>query len=254
MSEFIREPPPTPPVEPVHIEPRPNPLTRIIGVFVLPVETFASIARRPDWIVPLLLIVIVSVASTAVITPRMDIEGMLRDQMEGRKDVSQEQIDMAVKLATKFQGVSAAFSIVGVPISVLAVTGIYFIALQMFAGEARFTQILSATAYGWLPMLIRSILVTALIIPRAHIRPEKVAAILKSNVAAFVPVSDNPALLTLLSSIDAFYIWSLILLIIGYTAASKLKRGTVAAIVLSVWILAVLVFSGLAGLGSLMKG
>lgn len=253
MSEFVSEPQPAaPPADPTP-EPKPNPFARIAGVLFSPVETFASIARRPDWLVPLLLIVVVLSASTLVIAPRMDIEGMMREQFEGRKDMSREEVDSAIRMFRKLQPLTMVFQLVVPPIVVLVVTGVFFIALQMFGGEAKFPQILSVTAYGWMPILIQRILLTALIVPRAHLRPDKVAGLLKSNLAAFLPTGKNPALFTLFSMVDVFTIWSLILVIIGYAFASKLRRGMVAAIVLSVWIVSALVFAGIAGIGSMMQ-
>ena len=241
MSEFVNEP-------------RPNPFARLAGALFSPVETFASIARRPDWLVPLLLIIVVLTASTLIIAPRMDIEGMIREQLAGRKDVSQEQIDSSIRMMTKIRPLTTVFQVAVSPVFVLAVAGVFFIALQMFGGEAKFPQILSVTAYAWIPILIQRILVTALVLPRAHLRPEKLAGILKSNLSAFIPTGKNPALFAMFSMLDVFTIWTLILMIIGYTAASRLKRGTVAAIVLTVWIVSVLVFAGMAGIGGMMQG
>lgn len=241
MSEFVNEP-------------QPNPFARLSGVLFSPVETFASIARRPDWLVPILLIVTVLTASTLIIAPRMDIEGMIREQFDGRKDVSQEQIDGTIRMMKKIRPLTTVFQVAVPPIFVLVVTGVFFVALQMFGGEAKFPEILSVTAYAWIPILIQRILVTALVLPRSHLRPDKVAGILKSNLSAFIPSGKNPALFTMFSMLDVFTIWSLILLIIGYTAASRLKRGTVAAIVLTVWIVSVLLFAGLAGIGGMMQG
>ncbi|HWW61936.1 MAG TPA: Yip1 family protein [Thermoanaerobaculia bacterium] len=235
-------------------KPEPNPFERLIGVFLWPVRTMQSIARRPDWLLPLAVIVVVAIVSSIILTPRMDIEGMLREQMAGRKDVSQEQIDSMIKVTKKIQPLTAVFGAAAVPIAVLAAAGLFFVALQMFGGDAKFPQVFSVTAYGWLPIVVQRILLTALVIPRARIRPDRIAGLLKSSLGSFLPVGRNPALLTLCSSIDVFVIWTLILLIIGYSFAAKLKRGTVAAIVLTIWIVVVLLLTGFAGLGSMMQG
>ena len=40
-------------------------VARLVGVFFSPGETFADVARRPDFIIPLLIMVVLSVAGTA---------------------------------------------------------------------------------------------------------------------------------------------------------------------------------------------
>jgi len=52
---------------PPNAEPKPNPWQRITGVFFSPGETFASIARRPDMTVPLLMIILATILITVEI-------------------------------------------------------------------------------------------------------------------------------------------------------------------------------------------
>ena len=47
-------------------EPKPNSFQRIIGVLFSPDSTFKSIARRPDWVVPLVLLLVISLAAGVI--------------------------------------------------------------------------------------------------------------------------------------------------------------------------------------------
>jgi hypothetical protein len=62
-------------------EPAPSGVGRVVGAIFSPGETFASIARRPTWLVPLLLWTALSLGVTAVLLPKIDWEKMIRAQM-----------------------------------------------------------------------------------------------------------------------------------------------------------------------------
>src|SRR5262249_32074077 len=84
-------------------EPAPNAIGRVVGALVSPGETFASIARRPTWLAPLLLWIVASIAVTMVLMPRMDWEKLTRDRMErGGQTVSAEQVQRAAEQGKKF--------------------------------------------------------------------------------------------------------------------------------------------------------
>ena len=57
-----------PPAEP----PAKNTFQRIAGVLFAPAETFKDIARKPDILVPLLILIVIGFIVTALIVPRMD--------------------------------------------------------------------------------------------------------------------------------------------------------------------------------------
>ena len=59
--------------------PTPNPFQRIIGVLFSPDATFASIARRPDWVAPLVLILVVSFAAGIIMAPHIDFGSAARE-------------------------------------------------------------------------------------------------------------------------------------------------------------------------------
>jgi hypothetical protein len=46
-----------------------SPLARVAGVFASPGPTFAAIARRPSWWLPLIICAVVSIAATAAVLP-----------------------------------------------------------------------------------------------------------------------------------------------------------------------------------------
>src|SRR5258706_437005 len=89
-----------PPIAPAPAAaPKPNSFARIFGVLFSPDETFRSIAQRPTWAAPLIVLVILSICSGFVLSSRVDWAAPARESMESRKDISPEQMDRAVRMA-----------------------------------------------------------------------------------------------------------------------------------------------------------
>ncbi len=70
-----------------------NPFSRLFGVLISPGETFESIARRPDWLVPLLIWIAISIGATMILVPRLDYEPMYKAMLEKRSQMSEKQRD-----------------------------------------------------------------------------------------------------------------------------------------------------------------
>ena len=60
----------------------------------------------------------------------------------------------------------------------------------------------------------------------------------------------NPVLHSLLQSLDAFSIWVIVLLVLGYAIAAKVSRGKAAGLVVTLWALYVLGKAGFTALFS----
>jgi len=78
-----------------------NPFGRLAGVLFSPDETFASIARRPDWLVPLLLFLVLSAVSGYVFAHHVDFVSAARAQLEARGGMSADQMDRALRIQSQ---------------------------------------------------------------------------------------------------------------------------------------------------------
>src|SRR6266478_3216141 len=63
--------------------------SRIAGVFFEPAKAFEDIAARPTWLVPLLLIVVMTLISTVAFSQRVGWERMMRQQLEASPRTAQ---------------------------------------------------------------------------------------------------------------------------------------------------------------------
>ena len=225
---------------------------RIIGVLFNPGPTFEDIARKPDVLAPLVLIVIVAFVGIGLTMSHMDWDAMIAQQQEQMKaknpNMSQADLDRIARMTRSMSSVgiwfAPGFIIVGTVIIAVVLWG----AFRVFGGQGNFMQAWSATLYAWMPRVIQSIIGTIVVMAKGKVDPTQMATLVKSSPAFLVDMKDHPFLFALLASFDIFTIWSLILLIIGFAALSRLSRAKAAAIIISLWLIVTVVKSGFAGL------
>lgn len=164
--------------------------------------------------------------------------------------MSQEDIDEAIERYEQFRRF-APLLVVFVPVLMLIMAAILLLAFKVMGGEGNFRQSWSVALYSWVPQLLKGLLVTFLIYRAGTVTPEEIAALLKSNLGFLTDPKGNPILFALLSSIDIFAIWTVILLGIGLSYAHKTSRGKAFGIIVTLWIIVIAGKLGLAALQNL---
>jgi hypothetical protein len=222
-------------------QPRIHPFGRIIGVFTSPKQTFASIAERPSWVAPLLLMIALATCVGALLNTKMNWGEYIRHKAEENprfSQMSEEQKDQAVGGQVKFwASFSYGVGMVAVPISVLLFALIYWGSFDLFRGAGlRYGQAFAITTHAFLPTAISSILALIILPLKAYgdVDPENVVA---TSLKAYLPESAPKPLLALGGSLELFFIWCLVLVAIGFAAANpkKIKVGASFGIVFGLW-------------------
>jgi hypothetical protein len=236
--------------------PKKNVFSRAAGVLFAPAETFEEIARRPDVIGPLALLVVFSIITTVLFVPRMDFEEAVRQQIaQSGRQMSPADEEQGVRMGVALGKAVSYFGPVWSIAFYAVIAGVLFFAFRMFGGEGTYKQAFSTTLYAWIPMVIYSVVLTIVVVARGSVDPTTIATAVKSNPAFLVDPTEQRVLFSFLSSFDVFTIWTLILLTFGYAAFSKLSKTTSAAIVVSLWAVTVVIKVGwVAMIGSRMGG
>jgi hypothetical protein len=223
-------------------EPKPNPFQRIIGVLFSPDATFASIARRPDWVVPLALIVILSLANGILISSRIDFGAPAREAMAQNKNMTQQDMDRAERMSVGMGKVAKFIGPVIAIIVLLIVAGALLLTVRLMGGEGDFKQAFSVTCYAWIPNIIQAIVLTIIVLAKGStaINPQTIPTIVRSNPAFLVDMKTQPMAFALLSSLDLFTIWVIVLLVIGFAYVGRISKAKAAVAVLSLWAVTIL--------------
>ena len=95
----------------------------------------------------------------------------------------------------------------------------------------KFGAAMAVTMYAFLPSVIRTLLAIVSLLAGSDPDAFRIDNPIATNPGFFLSSAEHPALYKLASSIDVFTIWTLVLMVIGFTCISKAKKGTSAAIV-----------------------
>ena len=218
-----------------------SPLGRIIGVLFSPKATFEDIARKPSWLLPVLLSTILGIAATVALNQRVDWRDYITQQIEK----SPRAANMPAEQKEKQAEISAKVTVyivylVGVIGSVcfaFIVGAVMMLAYNLLAGAgASFSQSLGIAAHTLVVGLVSTpiFLLVLFLRPKGTIDPENPVV---TNLAALLPEDSAKWLMTLCKSIDLFTIWTLVLLAIGFAAVNskKLRGGKSYVIAFSVY-------------------
>ena len=223
-----------------------SPIGRIIGVFTSPKQTFTSIAEKPSWVAPMLLMMILAVVVGGLLNSKMNWAQYIRHKAEENprfEQLSEEKKDEAVAGQVKFwAGFSYAVGAVAIPVSILIFAGIYLVAFNLMSGAGvRYGQSFAITTHAFLPAAITSILAMIILPLKTYgdVDPENIVA---TSLKAYLPETAPKPLLALGGSLELFWIWCLVLIAIGFMAANprKVKPGAAFGIVFGLWAIWVL--------------
>ncbi len=226
-----------------------------LDVFIAPGAAFARIARKPDFLAPLLVLIGASVAVSEGILAKIGMARIIRASIEHSSrgsTMTPEQVDEAVRRGAQFATVFGhVVAVLGPPVLLLVLAGLGLLVVNgVFGGEVRFKTAFTVTCYSRLVGVLEAVMALALVWfgDPENFNPQNPAP---SNVGFFLHPFDTPKpLLALASSVDVFTLWSLVLLGIGLSAATegKVKARGVVLTLLGFWLIYVLARVGLATL------
>jgi hypothetical protein len=232
-------------------------LDRVIGIFISPGQAFKSIVARPDFIRPMMVAIVGSVALVEAMLGKIGAGRIIRQSLEASGKAAQmtpDQLDLAVHRVAPFTAVIMHVSgVLYIPIYLVALAAIgLFIANVIFGVSVDFRTVVSVVSYASLVLQLGVILGLVMVFfgDPAHFNPENVVP---TTVGFFLnPRDTSKAIYVLASSFDVFRIWFIVLSSIGISAATGKKVGA-AAILLSYFGLWVLYVAGRAGLAAAMS-
>ncbi|MGH9787631.1 MAG: YIP1 family protein [Candidatus Acidiferrales bacterium] len=229
-------------------------LGRLGGVLFDPKPAFADIVQRPRWWVPLALLAALSVIFITLFSQRVGWEQVVRKAIESnpqtleripadrREDVIRQQAGIS-------RTVGYVFSVLGMPLFALVLTGVFLFVFNLLAGasDVRFQPAFAVVCYSLLPFGVRGVLAGVMMYVQSPAEFDIQNPVM-SNLAAVLDPNTTPAwLLAVLRSADLFNLWVVLLIATGFSVlARKMPWGRAFGWVLGAW----LVWLLLVGFGS----
>jgi hypothetical protein len=228
--------------------------SRLAGVYFDPGKTFADIAARPRWWVPMVLLTVAALVMMICYSQHVGWEHMLRQQIESSprtQNMTPEQREAIIQQQVKFVPIFGyIMAVIGTPVFMIIVAAVLmFIFNLIFAAGIPFKRALAAVAYSWMTGLVAIILSIIVMFIKS---PEDfdIQNPLAFNLGAFL-ASDAPKWLKALAgSFDLFTFWTIALLGIGFAAASTKRMAWSKAVIAVIlpWIVWVVVKTGSAAI------
>jgi hypothetical protein len=223
-------------------EPPISAVAALVGTFSSPSETFRRLVARPTWWLPFLLSLVLGTLTYVVATPKIDLEGTIRESIEkSGRSVPAGTVEKQVAFMQKWSAVVTAGVVVVGSGAFFFVALILWGAAKMMGGDARYPQLLAIWAHAGLPSAIGSLVAIPLFLrlPDGSLTQTAAQRVLASNVGAFLDDSTPAALRTFGNSIDIFSFAVLFLLVLGFRRLPGLSRGAATAIPIVLWALLV---------------
>jgi hypothetical protein len=248
---------PLPPMSAPASEPAPlSEGARIINTFIAPSKTFTDLRRNASWWGPWLLISIFALIFIYSMDQKIGFEQINRNEIAHSSRADQfdklSPDDQAKQL--RISNAFVRYLSYGIPVMILlylAIVTVVLWATFKFAtgADLSFKTAYAIIFYAGLPGIIGSIL--GAISMFAGVDPEgfNVNNPVATNPAYFMDRAGNKFLYGMASSLDVLVIWSIVLMGIGFSCNSKVKRSTAIAIIAGWYLFWKLATSALAARG-----
>lgn len=226
---------------------------RLVGVLFSPIKTFESINARPTWVVALIVLMVVTLVVTIVVVPKLDMTAAIQKQMERQnRQVSAEQMDKITQMAEKMKWISPITGLITQAAMYFLLSLIFWVLFRLVGNEFSYWHSMSVTTHAYIPQVLSALLTIPIIMKATRLDPERLRdGLLASNLGAFAPDGMSAFMRSVLSSVDVFSLWTLSLLILGFSIVARAKRSTTTWILGALWL--VYVF-GKAGLTAAFAG
>ena len=232
--------------------------SRIVNIFISPTKTFTDLRRNSSWWAPWILISVVALLFVYMVQVKIGFDQIVRNEFTNNAR-SEAQLNRlpANQRAERLQGITKFTQVVAYASPLTGLIAFVIIAAVLMASfnfgagaSIPLKTSLAVVTYGNLPTVIYSLL--GVLSLAVGINPEgfNIKNPVATNPAYFLDPTGNRFVYGMASALDLFVLWTLILMALGYSSVSKLRRSTTIAVIIGWYLLWKLASSGLAVLFS----
>ena len=236
----------------------------LVGIIDRPVATFEAVTRQPKWFtwaLPLAIVLIAFVVVTVLNTPYTS--EMSREQLEQQlAEMSPEQAEMVRTQAEFTTSLPFALTVGLITGGIFIILGVLFQAAYFYFGamilggnDTNFGSVFTMTNWSRLPMAVGYLVQAGIVIAtQKMLQPGLSFVVASGNMMEDVK---NPVY-ALLANVDLFWLWHLVLAVLGLAVVARMNRGKslILVVIYTLVILAIMValmvgpsmlFGGLSG-------
>jgi Yip1-like protein len=221
---------------------------RVVDTFVAPSKTFKDILRSTSWWLPFVLMLLVTLGTTAVVEKQVGWERVSENQIHQNPKAEERMASLTADQRAAQMRLSASitryisygsFLLILVFVAIFAL--IYWASFNFGLGaKTTFGQMFAVCMYAGLPRLLTGLLTILTLMFGGNADSYDIKNPVGTNLAYYLP-DTGPALKAALSFFDVIGLWNLVLLVIGTAIVAKVSTGKAAAVVVGWWVLGLLV-------------
>lgn len=228
-------------------------LTLPLRALLDPVGAIPRAVESRRWLVPLLLVAVLTAAAGAVIALRLDASRLVIPNMQMSGELmkaSEREVDEAVEQAGRVALVGGiAKGLMLMPFLVLMLSVVLKIAAWLIGRKALFADLFTVAALTMLPVALFHGIEVLAALQLEVITPRVAESLVPSSIGALLSPPSGPGLKGLYAALDLVNIWASLLMGLGFAAASKWSPSKGALFGLFLYVLfAAVVFIALPGL------
>jgi hypothetical protein len=228
-------------------------MERVVDTFVAPTKTFTDILRDSSWWLPFLLLVLVSLGTSAVVEKQVGWGRVAENQIhqnpkqeEAMSSLTPEQRASRMQVTGNIYRYTSYGSFVFIMVFVALFALIYWASFNFGLGaKTTFGQMFAVCMYASLPRLLTGLLSIVTLLFGNSAESYDMRNPVGTNPAYFMPDA-APALKAALGFFDVIGLWQLVLLVIGTAIVAKVSTGKAAAVVVGWWVLGLVISVGIA--------
>lgn len=234
-------------IEPTEQQQPKGALWRLQGILFQPKQTFEAINVKPNWLVPVVAILLVSSLGLFLLSTLVGLDNFA-EQMTAQNPKAAEQMaqlpedQREVALAVQ-KTMFVVFGLIGFPILGVIVSLAFLLAFWVAGSEARFGKIFSVVAHSFFAYGVINTVLSGLIMLLAQDPTQlDLLNMVPTHLGLLIDRIQSPVLFGFLSSLDLLSFYTLFLLTLGMSVVGRKSIATSAALVFILWALYVALF------------
>jgi hypothetical protein len=229
---------------------------RLINIFIAPKKTFEDLKRNPSWWVPWLISAVFSLIFGFVAVQKIDMAHMVQQRIEqspsAQKRMEQlppQQREQAMALQATITKVTFFMLPIFSLISGLIIAAVLMVVFNFLMGaEVPFQRAMAIVFYAFVPGILATILLTVSILVSSD--PNTIdfnTNPMPTNPGFFMDPQGNKFIYGVASGLDIFRVWLVVLLGLGFAAASSNRKPSVSTGLVTMFVIyAIIVLGGAA--------
>lgn len=213
------------------------------NIFFDPGATFEDLRRKPRFVMALILMIVVFSAFQVAFVEKIGLKKIVAARLEANSRVQQmPESDKRQMIEQQSAPVFKYITYASTPVVMIILFFIggliYWFGISAVGGKTTFLRATAVWIYSSFPPTVIAMIANFIVLFLKPVDDIDLAGSQQGLVAAnptmFLDLKSQPVLNTLVSAIDLFAIWGLILAAIGLRTVGKLSSGAAWAVVLTV--------------------